>query len=337
MFGVIWTRFWNKFISSPQAAKALFKAAFYRRNAKFPVDVKDVFCVPDYEKYLHSHIRASRFSSEELTQHQWTFEAITQSEEFPSGVKVTYRMYCASEFIDIVPENSVPFADEEKGKYPERLVPVAIEVHDQPQPSPDYPSGGTYTLLNIPQDGNVEVADFVAGSRAEFEKCLSRIRQVFSQYDARVVEQWEQFDAVFPQSDNAREFLQSFPRAFYLPFRNSLFAPIFDPEIPLNWNAGPVNHSWLRKGMLCAKSTAITTCVRVRGQGEEKVCSSSFSYLSLFKYLISFTYDMLMTLDSRALTHLRISKRRQAKQKLQILDNRTSKKLWNKKILTHKV
>jgi hypothetical protein len=77
-FGVIWLKFRNMHISSPQEAAALFKEAFLRADNSMPVNIVDIFAVPDYWNYITQFMdpKLGRAWKEEWTQLQWTFEAV---------------------------------------------------------------------------------------------------------------------------------------------------------------------------------------------------------------------------------------------------------------------
>jgi hypothetical protein len=72
-------------------------------NPNLPVDVIDLFAVPDYISYLHGHIdnKFGRYCKQEWTQLQFTFQKVELCSDFPLGVKTTYRPYVAENAVRI--------------------------------------------------------------------------------------------------------------------------------------------------------------------------------------------------------------------------------------------
>ena len=99
----------NRSILSPQEYKKFIYLAY---GKKFPTAVIDLWCVPDYwvlarqaENLGIMDFEFCDYAKGEKTQHQFIVEATDDIENFPCGVKTTYRKYSASEVIEI-------FADE---------------------------------------------------------------------------------------------------------------------------------------------------------------------------------------------------------------------------------
>jgi len=69
------------------------------------VDLEDVYIVPDYVKWLDKCFTVGRLHKEELTQHQWRFEAVQTCPEFPFGVKTLYRAYASPRVIEFYKRN----------------------------------------------------------------------------------------------------------------------------------------------------------------------------------------------------------------------------------------
>ena len=57
----------------------------------------DLFAIPDYQSYFTPHIdkKFAKYSKEKWTQLQWRFQKVSQSKDFPLGVKTTYRAYAS--------------------------------------------------------------------------------------------------------------------------------------------------------------------------------------------------------------------------------------------------
>jgi hypothetical protein len=70
---------------------------------KIAFEVKNVFVVPNYKKFLLSHIdnRFKGWTRGDITQLQWKFEKVGIDESFPLGVRVQYRSFCSEEVFEI--------------------------------------------------------------------------------------------------------------------------------------------------------------------------------------------------------------------------------------------
>ena len=71
-------------------------------------EVVDVWAVPDYDRLFDKCVDPNfdRCYKEELTQHQFCFEAVPKSETWPHGVKVTARRYGTDKFLEVAPDNA---------------------------------------------------------------------------------------------------------------------------------------------------------------------------------------------------------------------------------------
>ena len=87
VFGKIWKYIEGKAILTPQVYERALRLALRKRN--IDVEIKDIFCVPDYQKYMKAYVdpKLSRCDKLQWTELQWTFEAVEQSEIYPTGVK----------------------------------------------------------------------------------------------------------------------------------------------------------------------------------------------------------------------------------------------------------
>jgi len=82
-FGVIWEYTKLKHINTPQEYEKVLRDAFPNSN----VDVKDIFCVPDYKRFFRPVIdkKLAHYTKLEETKLQWHFEK-TADPNFPCGV-----------------------------------------------------------------------------------------------------------------------------------------------------------------------------------------------------------------------------------------------------------
>jgi len=88
LFGIIWKKLWKQYILTPQRYKAAIEGALSKIGV--PAVVEDIFVVPDYMSWIGPYID-SKFGlafKETHTQLQFTFEATTDIQNFPNGVKV---------------------------------------------------------------------------------------------------------------------------------------------------------------------------------------------------------------------------------------------------------
>lgn len=92
LFAKIWKKLRQMHVITPQQYSTLAKAALYKDGR--PVDVKDVFCVPDFESLVVQDCADStlgRWKLSQWAQLQWTVESVAVSAEFPLGVRTSYR------------------------------------------------------------------------------------------------------------------------------------------------------------------------------------------------------------------------------------------------------
>ena len=102
-FGTLAAWFDRVIIQTPDAYKEQIEAAFNGDSTKLKCKVIDVFVVPNYKDFFNPYIypKFSRYTKKEWTQHQYRFEAVTISTEFPSGSKLTYRKYSSDRVVVI--------------------------------------------------------------------------------------------------------------------------------------------------------------------------------------------------------------------------------------------
>jgi len=63
-----------------------------------------VLYVMDYKVFFNACVdsKLGKLHKEELTQHQWSFEAVTPDPHFPLGAKTCYRAYSADKVVEFV-------------------------------------------------------------------------------------------------------------------------------------------------------------------------------------------------------------------------------------------
>lgn len=184
--------------------------------------------MPDYTKILEvcGDPSFGRYAKEELTQHQFTFDAVEVSEHFPFGVKVMYRAYSRDKVIELV-----------KGQHPNykdvyvsaRSVDVTSfpKLEDRPE--------GMYLLRSLPQlrKEDVSFQDFTKGGRADFDACITGVKNHFGSESTEYKDwlKWE--NDYIPKDDDVKRFCSEHPEFIKLPLFNELFAA--------KWNEGMAN------------------------------------------------------------------------------------------------
>ena len=107
-FAKIWKMIRSAHVLTAQQYDLLIKKAL--GSQRLFCEVFDVFVIPDYIKFLEKFIdpEFERFAKLKWTELEFTFEAVSVSDDFPLGVKVTYRPYCAEKAVLIVSDSRAP-------------------------------------------------------------------------------------------------------------------------------------------------------------------------------------------------------------------------------------
>eukprot|EP01041_Mallomonas_annulata_P017024 gene17024-35278_t len=191
-------------VLSPQQYAQLIKDAF---GKTIPIYVKDLWVIPDYEDILlrHMDMNFGRYAKMEWTQLQFIIEAVpVDVDNFPLGVKTTYRKYSADEVIEIKPD-----ADDECGfqEYcvESKTYPLAIEASETQPARP----AGLYLLRTMPTPDEIKPIGFKEGSRVMFEKTMAAVAK--SKLPQCVIDEWKEFAKEVPESDDVHQYLEKFP------------------------------------------------------------------------------------------------------------------------------
>ena len=154
-FAKIWVRLRNLHVATMTAYKKLIEEAL-GNNGSLPIEVIDIFAVPDYFSYLKPciDIKFGRYCKTKWTQLQWKFEQHVVCDNFPLGVKTTYRAYCADRVKEITTDHGK--------RYGFNCQDVAVQWF--PAATENEPAG-MYLLQRIPT-GEIKPEPFVEGSRA---------------------------------------------------------------------------------------------------------------------------------------------------------------------------
>lgn len=200
-FGVIWVSMRTSFVLTPQKYKETVIGAF-AKNA--PVQMKDLWVIPDYAQVLKPCMDRSfqRYAKMEWTQLQFIFQAVPIDENFPLGVKTTYRRYSADKVCEVVKTS-----DEQCGFQVKNVItktyPPATEQTDTDPARPE----GMYLLSKFPNATAIRPVGFKVGSRAEFDRTMAAVRKKLPKESAA----WEEFARDVPDSDDAQQYLEKLP------------------------------------------------------------------------------------------------------------------------------
>jgi len=208
----MWKYFRQRDLLTPQAYAGGIVSAFKNKSQ---VAVSDVWVVPDYDVLVKPHMDKafSRYAKTKWTQLQFRFEAVDVSENFPLGVKTTYRRYAK----DNVPEIVECSLDKDITGYVDEYCDIqwfpaakpATEARGNQPGKPARPEG-MYLLKSLPTKSMIRPKGFKAGSRAELDATLKRVNRDLPQEDR---EAWVEFAKDAPDSDDVQAFLRKRPQA----------------------------------------------------------------------------------------------------------------------------
>lgn len=142
------------------------------------------------------------YARNEDTQLQFIFESVEVDDEFPFGVKMTYRAFSENIVYEIVESQANDIGFE----------PIRTIVGT-------FPESGTWLLRAVP-NRTIKPAPFVNGSRNSLEKFLEKFKNDFQFSQPACVAEWEDFASQCPLSDDS----QLWESKMYVPFSGVLFS-----------------------------------------------------------------------------------------------------------------
>lgn len=154
-----------------------------------------------------------RCDKEEWTELEWTFEAVDPTDDYPHGVKVTYRKFTTDTVILVYEDDRHQYGFE-YNKY---------RVHRHPKPAKEGDPDGMFLLSSLP-DGTAEFVPqaFNQGSRKHLETIVRKISCEFNKIPG-VAKEWKHWmDNVAPQTDCANDYCKDKP--LEIPFWDELFS-----------------------------------------------------------------------------------------------------------------
>jgi phosphoheptose isomerase len=216
VFAVIWKKLRVCSCLTLDSYKEEIIKALSKGNEK-NIMFKDVYIVPNYVQFIGDHVLPiGLIHREEYTQHQIRFEAVPKSINFPNGCKVCYRAYCNDKVVELM-EKPKDQCQSLIGQWT-GLEPITVHCSWQPQPTANRQVEGVYILKEIPNvytesggaliEGQIPPTKLVSGSVQDIQKCVQKVRQVFSA-DEKVIENWNGWDAIYaPKSEDANEYVK---------------------------------------------------------------------------------------------------------------------------------
>ena len=228
-FAKIWKRIRNDHVDTvKQYAERIKQALQPSDSDALPCEVDDMFVIPDYTTYMSHCIDANfgRYAKDKWTQLQWRFQSVPKSDDFPLGVKTTYRAYCRDEVFLIN-------ADDTKDC---TFTCQNASVRWFPAASTTAPEG-MYLLQSLPT-GNIFPEAFIPDSRKIVDDVVKKVISTYTpgttnhanpeskrNYCHEIVDEWKDFaDNIAPATNSAAEHCVAHP--LYIPLLKELFGTV---------------------------------------------------------------------------------------------------------------
>ena len=228
-FAKIWKRIRNEHVDTvKQYAERIKQALQPSDSGALPCEVDDMFVIPDYTAYMSHCIDANfgRYAKHKWTQLQWRFQSVTKSDNFPLGVKTTYRAYCRDEVFLINTDDTKDCT----------FTCQNASVRWFPQASTTAPEG-MYLLQSLPT-GNILPEAFIPDSRKIVDDVVKKVTSTYTpgatnranpeskrNYCHKIVDEWQDFArSIAPASNCAAEYCVTHP--LYIPLFKELFGSI---------------------------------------------------------------------------------------------------------------
>ena len=197
-------------------------------NGKLETTVADVYIIPEFSKFFGGHIdkHLSNYAKEEYTQHQFKFDCVDCSADFPLGCRVMYRAYASDKIVEFVtkaPAQCLSPIGQLTG-----LEPHTVLVTWGPKRSSTINSNnvvvGFYLLRSIPvldQGCLFPPKEFLKGSMEAFAATVAEAKGRFKHNDGLFIA-WSDWSSTYvvPEGTTALQYATSTDhRIFYrVPF-----------------------------------------------------------------------------------------------------------------------
>jgi len=174
---------------------------------KYPTTVTDLWVVPDYDALLKPYMdqKFERYAKAKWTQLQFRFEAVPLSEDFPLGVKTTYRRYAQDKVIEIK-QNVAAGCGFSEEYCDVSWFPAAKEAENGLPARPE----GMFLLKHLPDKESIKPKGFKDGSYAELCATLKKVK---TELPPDAVNEWMEFAKCAPTCDDVGVYLDENPQA----------------------------------------------------------------------------------------------------------------------------
>ena len=270
IFALIWKNLMNESALTPEQYKALVLESIGGKETLH--DVFDLFVIPNYTKFLQpaADKKLGRYSKLDWTQLQIIFDSTDVCDEYPCGVKITYRAYSSNtvtafrktkrpdgtNVVDKLIEKD-PLLSYEKNPEDTTGIPhgkdpnigdndnaieieveedmdigfVPVQLHVKTYPLRDEPA--VHNLAYVPE-GKIQPDAFVENSREILDKVVEHIDEKYRHVLPTIVEEWKIFAAKAPATNDAEEYCATHP--MYIPFGEQLFPKCYGNFTPAEIN-----------------------------------------------------------------------------------------------------
>eukprot|EP01031_Cornospumella_fuschlensis_P025170 gene25170-30398_t len=241
IFGNIWKAFrGNPCLTVEDYTRIIMEAFTSQEETGLKVKVKDVSVVPNFQAVVEGCVDAnlSKLHKEEYTQHQFRFEAVTPSSDFPFGCKVTYRAYSSDYAIELRHRSSTFECLSEVGQYTE-LEPVGVYCQWYPTSKCDFSRPGVegfYLVRKLPDWQTSFPNRALFPAQALPENCVRDIANTVAEVNSRfssldtlhVKESWNAWKADYaPTSQDIDEYITRQRRRFLKAYERPLCEVLF--------------------------------------------------------------------------------------------------------------
>lgn len=229
-FAHIWLCFRNQPCETLQGYKTIVENTLSKSALK--AKVIDVYVIPNWQIFLEGCIdsKLSKLHHEIHTQHQWRFEAVQKSTDFPLGCKTSYKAYSSDKVVEIIQkpkQQCISEVGQYTGLEPTTLFcpwyPAAFGICSDPRRQG---VEGFYLLRDIPHSpsGKLPPCPFPHNARENIVTTLNEIRTKYDIVDsADIREAWDLWALKWaPQNDCSQAYITRMAQkglAYHIPLK----------------------------------------------------------------------------------------------------------------------